>query len=261
MSNQTFLISLQQNNDLSPAAVDEIRNDISLNPLNQRHYINLAKLVGNQRQYGVNQVKTIQSPLRNKKILFLGSSVTLGFGALGESFVDYLWKKDGVMALKDAENGTTLIDQDQNSTGDSYPARFKLDLTEPEFDAFVIQLSTNDATHFCPKIGQVKKDASFDLKTVTGSLEFMISQAQRKWHCPILIFTNPYFDNPFYGKMVEKAHDLTSKFGTEILDLYHDDDFNENRDLYFADPIHPTRAGYLKLWLPKFENKLIQILQ
>lgn len=62
--------------------------------------------------------------------MFLGSSVTFGFGALGESFVDYLWKRDGVVAVKDAENGTTLVDQDTYNPGDSYVARFKEELKE-----------------------------------------------------------------------------------------------------------------------------------
>ena len=93
MGNETFLIPIRQNNDLSDIALNELRMDLDEHPLHQRAYAELAYLPGNSRKYSLNSVKTIDSPLRNKKILFLGSSVTFGFGALGESFVDYLWKK------------------------------------------------------------------------------------------------------------------------------------------------------------------------
>ena len=86
-------------------ALNELRMDLDEHPLNQRKYTELAYLPGNSRKYSLNSVKTIESPLRHKKILFLGSSVTFGFGALGESFVDYLWKKDGIDAIKDADFG------------------------------------------------------------------------------------------------------------------------------------------------------------
>ena len=38
------------------------------------------------------------SPLRGKRILFLGSSVTQGMTARGDSFVDYLAREDGCLA-------------------------------------------------------------------------------------------------------------------------------------------------------------------
>lgn len=143
MSNETFLIPIRQNNDLSDIALNELRMDLDEYPLNQRKYTDFAYLPGNNRKYSLNSVDNIASPLRGKKILFLGSSVTFGFGSLGESFVDYLWKRDGVAAIKDAENGTTLVNQDDNS----YVARFNEELNEEAPDMLVLQLSTNDATN------------------------------------------------------------------------------------------------------------------
>lgn len=119
--------------------------DLDEHPLHQRIYADLAYLSGNNRKYSLNKVETINSLYEIKKILFLGSSVTFGFGALGESFVDYLWKKDGIAAIKDAENGTTLVDQATYNAGDSYVARFNKELKETNPDLFVLQLSTNDA--------------------------------------------------------------------------------------------------------------------
>ncbi|WP_297949917.1 SGNH/GDSL hydrolase family protein [uncultured Lactobacillus sp.] len=259
MSNETFLIPIRQNNDLSTIALNELRMDLDEHPLHQRYYTDSAYLPGNNRKYSLNSVPTVASPLQGKNILFLGSSVTFGFGALGESFVDYLWKRDGVVAVKDAENGTTLVDQDTYNPGDSYVARFKEELKEPQPEALVLQLSTNDANQG-KKLGEMAtKD--FDTQTITGALEYIISTAQAKWHCPILIYTNPYFTNPLYKQMVERAHELVQKYQIELLDLYNHSDFQKQSDLYMADEIHPTRADYLKKWLPLFEEKLSQILQ
>lgn len=258
MSNETFLIPIRQNNDLSDIALNELRMDLDEHPLHQRAYTELAYLPGNSRKYSLNSVKTIDSPLRNKKILFLGSSVTFGFGALGESFVDYLWKKDGIAAIKDAENGTTLVDQDASYHGDSYVARFKENLKTP-IDMLVLQLSTNDA-RTNQKLGEISQNDHFDVKTIIGAMEYIISRALTTWHCPILIYTNPYFESDLYNQMVKATHQLAKKWNIKVLDSYNDPNFKDQPALYMADEIHPTRAGYLEKWLPVFENKLTEIL-
>lgn len=259
MSNETFLIPIKQNNDLSDIALKELRMDLDEHPLNQRYYSDLAYLPGNSRKYSLNRVQTVKSPLRNKKILFLGSSVTFGFGALGESFVDYLWKKDGVAAIKDAENGTTLVDQDTSYHGDSYVARFKEELDETRPDMMVLQLSTNDA-NTNQKLGKINTNSNYDTQTILGAIEFIISSAQNKWHCPILIYTNPFFENPLYQKMVAETLGIAKKWNIGVLDLYNNSAFKKQDSLYMADAIHPTRAGYLEKWLPLFEAKLIENL-
>lgn len=256
MSNETFLIPIEQNNKLSKIALAQLRLDLDEHPLHQRRYVQLAALAGNSRKYNLDQVATnISSPLYGKHILFLGSSVTFGFGALAESFVDDLWKKDGVIATKDTENGTTLVEKDRYNPGDSYIARFKENLAGKSPEAFVLQLSTNDAqTH--QQLGKIKSTGhDFDTQTILGALQYMVWQAQQKWHCPILLFTNPDFGNPFYGQMVEQTLILAKQEGFAVLDLYHELG-KKSASLYMADPIHPTRAGYLKIWTPLFERKL-----
>ncbi|RVU71618.1 MULTISPECIES: SGNH/GDSL hydrolase family protein [Lactobacillus] len=261
MSNETFLISLGQNNDLSKVALAELRMEADRKPLMQKYFQELADLPGNSRKYSVNSTETVISPLLNKKILFLGSSVTFGFGALGESFVDYLWKRDGIEAIKDAENGTTLVDEAAFEPGDSYVARFNKELPEAKPELFVLQLSTNDTKRGSQQLGELSQDGKFDTKTITGALEYIVSKAQATWHCPIVIYTNPYFENDLYSKMVDRAQEIVQKYGLELIDLYHNPDFKDQDSLYMADEIHPTRAGYREKWLPVFEEKLTKILQ
>ena len=256
MSNETFLIPIVQNNDLSDIALAELRQDLDAHPLNQRLYEDIAYLPGNSKKYSLNQVEFTMSPLFKKKILFLGSSVTFGFGSLGESFVDYLWKKDGVLAIKNAENGTTLVDQDIK--GESYVKRFNEELKQKDHpDILVLQLSTNDAT-LGNKLGKISND-NYDTQTIIGALVYIISKAKQNWDCPILIYTSPNFDNPLYAQMVQAAHELAKKWEVEVLDLFNDPNFKDQDDLYMADEIHPTRAGYELKWLPVFEKKLIEM--
>ena len=48
--------------------------------------------------------------IKNKRILFLGSSVTYGSGAGGNSFADIIGERYGAISIKTAVSGTTLAD-------------------------------------------------------------------------------------------------------------------------------------------------------
>ncbi len=66
---------------------------------------------GNSVRYDVSRIpfkKT--SPLKGKTVVFLGSSVTKGFAAHNNAFAEYIAKKDSCTCIKEAVNGTTLID-------------------------------------------------------------------------------------------------------------------------------------------------------
>lgn len=259
MKKRDFLALLEKRNDISAIARAELSADLKAHPERAKTYNQYSKLPGNTPQYSVNETETELSKLNNHRVLFLGSSVTFGFGALGESFVDYLWKKDGLRAIKDAENGTTLVNVDAFAAGDSYVARFQADLKDPTPEAVVLQLSTNDVRRGTHHLGEIS-DGHYDTKTITGALEYLLSEIKLLWHCPVIIFTNPDFGEPFYGEMVARVLELKEKWQFELIDLYHNSDFKNQDSLYMADPIHPTRAGYREKWLPIFEEKLKGVL-
>lgn len=80
----------------------------------------MAKMVagkpGNAEEYDASGVASDpDSPLQGKTIIFLGSSVTEGAGSCGQSFVEYFSAKDGIIAVKEAVSGTTLVTQDDTS--------------------------------------------------------------------------------------------------------------------------------------------------
>ena len=65
--------------------------------------------------------------------------------------------------------------------------------------------------------------------------------------------------------MVDALGEIQQEYGIGVIDLYSEEEFNditdEQRSLYMADEIHPTRAGYLEWWTPKMEAYLYEFVR
>ena len=71
-----------------------------------------ADAPGNAEEYDAEHLeRNADSVLTGKRILFLGSSVTFGAAAEGQSFVELFEALDSVDAIKEAKSGTTLADK------------------------------------------------------------------------------------------------------------------------------------------------------
>lgn len=227
------------------------------------------KLAGNAAEYSVENTQPKEnSPLEGKNIIFLGSSVTYGSDALGESFVDFMEKMDGITAVKEAVSGTTLVDKKAYGR-ESYITRMKQIDKNVKADVFVCQLSTNDATMKLP-LGEVSEGmemAQFDTQTVIGAMEYVIAYAEETWNCPVVFYTGTQFESrgsEEYQQMIDALYKLQEKWNIGIIDLWNDEEMQgvseEDYALYMSNGIHPTRAGYREWWTPKFEEYLIDYL-
>lgn len=223
--------------------------------------------VFNEGNYGTYSLKNTESlsdsPINGKTVIFLGSSVTAGYGSLGDSFADFLEKTDGITAIKEAVSGTTLVDVKSNS----YVSRMKTVDKNIKADAFVCQLSTNDATKEMPlgKISESFDINSFDAQTVAGAIEYIIAYAKETWDCPVVFYTQAKYDSEHYAKMVDLLLKIQEKWKIAVIDLWNNDEINsitdEQRKIYLVDHIHPTKAGYKEWWLPEFQKCLYEILK
>ncbi len=221
----------------------------------------IPKHPGNRAVYDVSAIAPdADSPLQGKRVIFLGSSVTEGLGALGQSFVDMLATKDGLIPLKEAVSGTTLVDEPHD--GMSYVERMKA--LDPEFqaDLFVCQLSTNDASQN-KTLGEIS-NYPYDCSTIAGALQEIVTYARATWKCPIVFYTGPKYNSPLYGQMVGLLHQVATKEHVQVINLWNDDKLNQisgsDYELYMVDEIHPTKAGY-KCWVgPAIEYGLIEIV-
>ncbi len=198
----------------------------------------------------------MKKSLSGKKICFLGSSVTYGFAANGISFADIIAEKYGSKSFKFAVNGTTLVD----NGADSYVSRMKKIDKAQRFDLFVCQLSTNDASRNMPT-GTVS-DHTPD--TICGAINFIAAYVKDTFGCPLVFYTNPYYENERYKAMTKLLSDMAEANKFTVIDLYNDKSFNnitpEERREFMADDIHPTLKGYERWWTPIFAKRLSEIL-
>ena len=199
------------------------------------------------------------NPLNGKHIVFLGSSVTYGAASNGVSFVDFLAEKMGCRVTKEAVSGTMLVDD----APDSYICRMRKLNPEMKVDLFVCQLSTNDATQM-KDLGETCRTYDmddFNTLTVAGAIEYIIAYARKTWKCPVAFYTSPRYDSARYAAMVGLLQTIRRKWDIALIDLWNDSIFNDitagQRSRYMADPIHPTREGYLEWWTPYFKRVIV----
>ena len=219
---------------------------------------------GNYGDFALKDTASVpDSPINGKTVIFLGSSVTFGYGSFGVSFADFLEKTDGITAVKEAVSGTTLVDIKSNS----YVSRMKKIDKDINADAFVCQLSTNDATKEMP-LGEISDGFDtddFDTQTVAGAIEYIIAYAKETWNCPVVFYTQAKYDSGHYAKMVELLLEIQKKWNITLIDLWNNDEINsitdKERNIYLVDHIHPTKAGYKEWWLPEFQKCLYEILK
>jgi lysophospholipase L1-like esterase len=221
--------------------------------------IRLASLEGNSVKYDIENVKTEDnSSLEGLNILYIGSSVTNGAASQGVSFADYIAKRNNTEYVKEAVNGTTLV-----SGKNSYIERLQNIDTNQSFDLVICQLSTNDATKGKP-LGNPSLTDNPDKDTVCGAIEYIITYVKETWGCPIIFYTNSHYESENYADMVDALLEISELYDVGVIDLYTDADFNsiseEQRKLYMADNIHPTKAGYLEWWTPKIEAYIVDYL-
>lgn len=215
-------------------------------------------------------------PLSGLNIAWLGSSVTYGQNSGGYSMADEIAKNHkATESFKYAISGTTLADYaganklptDGDGSHGSYVARLKMLDPDMDYDLFIVQLSTNDATNGVP-MGSISSDKNIDTldtSTVLGAMEYIIAYVQQTWDCPVMYYTGTKYDSEQYGTMVADLLKLQEKWEIGVIDLWDDADMNavsaEDYSKYMAeDGIHPTRDGYVEWWTPKFEQAITDYL-
>ena len=171
------------------------------------------------------------NPLSGKTVIFLGSSVTYGSASGGVSFADILKEEDGIISVKEAVSGTTLADFDSSS----YISRMKTVDSGIKADAFICQLSTNDASQKIPlgEISDSSDENSFDTKTVAGAIEYIICHAKKTWSCPVIFYTGTKYDSERYEKMVGLLTEIQKKHGN-VLTYEQTDEKGPDHDKLFV---------------------------
>lgn len=216
-------------------------------------------------------------PLSGLNIAWLGSSVTYGQGASGYSMADVIAENHpDTVSYKYAISGTTLADYSGNDAAmptdtdgfhGSYVSRMEQLDKDADYDLFIVQLSTNDATGGIPmgEISDSKDINELDDSTVIGAMEYIIAYAQDTWGCPVMFYTGTKYDSEQYGEMVDALLQLKDKWDIGVIDLWNNEELNsiddETRATYIKeDGIHPLKEGYVEWWTPAFEEAIIDYI-
>ena len=232
-------------------------------PLRILAAVRMGRLPGNAKEYHLENVRPRDdSPLRGKTICFLGSSVTFGAASLGVSMADYIGVLDSCHIIKEAVSGTTMAGTDAST----YVNRLLANVdANANIDIFVCQLSTNDASKELP-LGEVSTGTTlqdFNRETVIGAMEYIIAYVRDTWDCDIVFYTGTRYKSEAYAAMVDSLLTLRDKWAINVIDLWNDTEMNavseDDYSLYMNDKIHPTQAGYLKWWVPKFQKALYEL--
>lgn len=250
-------------------------------------------LNGNSPALDPEYLQQIDSPLKDKYIAYLGSSITLGMKSENVSFAEYIGQRTGCHTIKQAISGATLAYKDEDEVHDyRKQISYIKQLINPEgelfnaqhLDILLVQLSTNDTTMDI-SLGEVYRKGrsiQFDYSTVIGAIEYIILFAIAKWNCKVVFYTNPYIQPEEYSdfeendrrhvhgdlvvkyqKMVDALYEVQKKWPIGIIDLWNEPSFR-NIDLdvkryYMADIIHPYKSGYL-FWYAPFLQKGLETL-
>jgi len=230
------------------------------------------------------------SPIKGKKLFWLGSSVFAGFGT-GENMspaliIDALTGTESTVEVK---SGTTLAAAsyslngvEADVSGSYYPRLTTHDkTTDPAVDLVLVQLSTNDSKGQTT-VGEVsasKNLEDFDIETTIGSLEAIIAYADETWGARCMVIGGSQFVDEMtysggqqatiYLDMIDKCHQLEDKWGEQFVfvDLWNDASLYENIEMgdaqwraYMSDAIHPTKWGYAEWWGPSIIEALYRQL-
>ena len=152
-------------------------------------------------------------------------------------------------------------------------------------DLLVVQLSTNDGTMEID-LGSVNKEKdleSFDVSTSAGAMEYIIAYAEKKWHCPVMFYVNPYIHPEEYEmldqkkqeeiyqglvvkyeKLIALLYQIQEKWQIGVIDLWNEASFRsismELKRYYMADIIHPYKSGYLFWYTPFICQKMEEMI-
>ncbi len=250
---------------------------------------------GNDHVYDPENLEKRMSKLNGKNLAMLGSSITYGYGSGGISFAEMIAARNSCHVHKQAISGTTLayVPEREDTHPEISYVRQLLDHfgKEEHPDAFVVQLSTNDASKNIP-LGDISgslDENDFDQGTVTGAMEFILAWIRRNFDCPVVFYINAFLDRGylehtaamhpeypsdtdraeqnlivFYEQMIARLYELQEKWHFGIADLWNDDTMRNlpyaQKDTYMNDPIHPMKSGYLFYYVPAIEKALEEML-
>jgi lysophospholipase L1-like esterase len=203
--------------------------------------------------------------LENKKINFLGDSITQGCGTSSPEhiFVNLLKEQYHLAAARNYGIGGTRIApqiEPYNEFWDAHDFLGRIDEMDDDADVVVVFGGTNDFGHGDAPIGDVNCRGS---NTFCGSVHELFTRLITKYPAATIVVLTPLHrtneDNPRgdgykkydYGTLkvyVEKLREIAEFYSLPVLDLYATSGLQPRvpiiKQTYCPDGLHPNDAGH-----------------
>ena len=208
--------------------------------------------------------------LKNKKVGFLGDSITYGVGTsnvqnnyVGSRFPDLFAELAGAQAFNYGVSGTRIAKQtiplQEEPAAGHYILR--VDKMEPDLDIVVVFGGTNDFGHGDAPIGNFT-DRGDD--TFYGALHSLIIKLVNKYPRATIVFLTPLHrreEETLINSMglrreplikyINAIREVAEYYSVPVLDLYKNSGLQPSiqviRELYMPDGLHPSDLGAQKI--------------
>ncbi len=204
--------------------------------------------------------------LKNKKILFLGDSITEGVGASSpdKCYVSVFGKLSGAEVKNYGIGGTRIAKQSKISLSEESDRDFmsRVDEMDSEADVVVVFGGTNDFGHGDSTIGDF---SSRDKCTFYGALHILCTSLINKYPKADIIFMTPLHrvseddevneiglkHEALLSGYVDIIKEVAGYYGLPVLDLFNTSGIQPKvdiiREIYMPDGLHPSDSGAEKI--------------
>ena len=204
--------------------------------------------------------------LKNKKIAFLGDSITEGCGtsSIEHVFWNVIAQRTGAQCFGYGIGGTRIAPQRFMITENPYETLYfasRVDDMIPDADIVVVFGGTNDYGHGDAALGQYS-DRTND--TFYGAYHLLLEKLIHRYPNAQLVVMTPLHrtddDTRIYNERglrlngplsayVQAIREVAECYGVAVVDLYRDCGIQPNhpvhKDRYAPDGLHPNDAGHL----------------
>lgn len=200
--------------------------------------------------------------LKNKKIIFLGDSITEGVGASSAdtNYVSVFGKISGAEVKNYGLSGTRIARQTGKTDNELFDRDFVLraDEMEPNADIVVVFGGTNDFGHGDAKIGDF---SSRNVYTFYGAMHCLCEKLINKYPDAVIVFMTPLHRVTENNEMKENGipnevplsgyvaiiKDVAGYYGLPVLDLFNMSGIQPSVEIikqkYMPDGLHPSDKG------------------
>ena len=208
--------------------------------------------------------------LKNKKVGFLGDSITVGVGTSnsknnyeGTRFPDLFAKASGAIAYNYGVSGTRIAKQTVPISYEPAEGHYilRVEKMEPDLDVVVVFGGTNDFGHGDAPLGEFSDRED---NTFYGALHSLMVELINKYPKATIVFLTPLHRNGEYTlinsmglrrepliKYVNAIREVAEYYAVPVLDLYKNSGLQPSvdiiKELYLPDGLHPSDLGAKKI--------------